>query len=207
DTALFFQNRQWGFGGGGGRIDVHAYNITRNKFIWRNDDIDYDGNSSVYPPIYYKDRIYFKASTTLFCFDAFTGKIIWQNDIYRQTNGDLVLGNMILEEDKVFVHCNRGTLVAVNTDDGHIIWKVKGTGDTIDNMVYYDGKIYMGSGADGYLHSVNVRTGHRVWKEISPNRHCYSSASFSTSPITLDPETGYLYCNDGYFQMCVDVNK
>ncbi|MDQ3142253.1 MAG: hypothetical protein M3Q56_08400, partial [Bacteroidota bacterium] len=40
DTALFFQNRQWGFGGGGGRIDVHAYNITRNKFIWRNDDID-----------------------------------------------------------------------------------------------------------------------------------------------------------------------
>jgi outer membrane protein assembly factor BamB len=206
DTILFCQNRQLGTIDLG-RIGVLAYNITQSKYLWQHEDIDYLMNSTIHPAIFYEGRVYFKGGAMLYCYNAFTGEEIWSKDVSSFTKGDMVLGNFLIEENLVIVHCNHGTVVAYEAESGNMKWFVTESADTINGMVYYNGKIYLDSGADGYLHSINIRTGQKEWKEISPNTNCFKNASFGTCYLTIDSQSGLLYASDKYFMICINLNK
>jgi len=115
------------------------------------------------------------------------------------------LGNFLIEENLVIVHCNKGTIVAYDADNGSMKWFVAGSADTINGMVYYDGKVYIDSGADGNLHSVDIRSGKKIWNEVSPNENCYKNASFATCYLTIDANLGLLFAHDSYYIMGVNL--
>jgi outer membrane protein assembly factor BamB len=189
------------------RIDTRAYNITKGKIIWGHDSVDYLRNGSIFPSVYKNNKVYFKAAAMLYCFNAETGAIIWQQDVARRTNGDMLLGNMLVEEGRVIVHSNRGFVCSYDAETGVHQWTASDWADTINNLLYYKGKVYSASGADGNMHSLDIKTGKKYWNEISPNLNCFPNADFATAFPNLDPATGILLIEDRYFTMAVDLNK
>ncbi|MEP7197705.1 MAG: PQQ-binding-like beta-propeller repeat protein [Saprospiraceae bacterium] len=207
DSVIFFQNRQLS-SKLKHRIDVLAYNLTQRKYIWRHDSVDYLGNSSVWPAIYKDGRVFFKAAAMLYCYNAETGAIIWQDDVGRRVGGDMILGNMLLEEGRVIVHSNGGSVCSFDELTGKHQWTALKWADTIGKMAYYKGKVYAASGANGNIHSLNIYNGNKIWNEISPNFNCYEyDANFGTCDLSIDPNTGHMIIGDYYYTMCIDLNK
>ncbi|MBK9271718.1 MAG: PQQ-like beta-propeller repeat protein [Saprospiraceae bacterium] len=206
DEVLFYQQRMIN-DNLNRRVDTRAYNITQKKFIWAHDSVDYLRNGSVWPSVYKEGKVFFKAAAMLYCYHAETGEIIWQQDVGSRVGGDMLLGNMLVEEGRVIVHSNGGSVCSFDAISGAHQWTTLKWADTINNLLYYKGKIYTASGANGRIHSLDIKTGQKIWNEQSPNLNCYPNAHFGTCYPNLDPETGIMIIDDLYFTMAIDLNK
>ncbi len=77
DTIVTFQVRKYG-SLDGYRTDLVAWNITKNKQLWRVDSLDRKGNGSFNTPIYENEKIYYAGINNIYWLDAFTGELIWR---------------------------------------------------------------------------------------------------------------------------------
>lgn len=205
DTILYFQNRQWNFSTSDGKIDFYAFNMSADTIVWKIDDLDPEGNSSVCPPLFYDNKIYFKGSRILYCLDAADGHTIWSND-YSTNGGDILLSNMLLIDDKLILKEGHDYLYAVNPQTGSEIWTNNDGGGSPSYMTYYNGNIYYGSGGDGKLHVVSVASGQTVKAFDSPGEDMPDSpnAGFYDG-VAIDPVHNYLYAADGYYLYCIKI--
>jgi hypothetical protein len=69
-------------------------------------------------------------------------------------------------------------------------------------MVHYKGKIYYTAGSTAKLHCIDAQTGVQLFVEGTPTKNTGGQASFYGAEISIDPETGYLYIQDGFFAFC-----
>ena len=207
DTILYFQNRQWNMDSSwlGGKVDLYAYNLTKDSLEWLVESIDPYGNSSTCRPFYHDDKIYFRCFRSLHCLDANTGESLW---IYEFPNywDNLHLGNMLIESGILIVKSSNDAIHAFDPNSGNLIWEKREAGITSCYMKAYDGAVYYGS-YDGYLRKVNATNGEVEWKILSPNHGVYPTwdAEF-TNAVVIDPDTKRLYTTDGYFIMCFQLN-
>jgi len=204
DTLLFFQNRQWKSAPYDGKIDFYGYNMSDETLLWKLDDINESGNSSIFIPLIHENKVYFKAGYEVFCFDAETGNIIWEFN--PPSASDMLLGNLIIAENKLIVKTSGSELYAVSLESGGIIWSNLQSGDTPNGLTYFDGVIYYVTDSDSKLHAIEVATGKELWSIISPNR--YESVSFGTyfyNGVAIDPATRRLYITDTHFINCFQL--
>lgn len=119
-------------------------------------------------PVIAKDKLFIGNHGTgdLFAFDIHTGKEIWQNQAPNWVHSE-----MIFHDDKVFVGTGnrmfqengiRGTgesgVLALNADDGEIIWKFNTDGEVMPTPVYYNNAIYAATD-DRHLYKLDADTG------------------------------------------------
>ncbi len=121
-----------------------------------------------------------------YCFDAETGKILWQQDMRGITcyYGAAAYG-------KVFRGSINNYLWAFDPADGRVLWEFRptGYGGFSGGIAAAYGKVYM-LNADGYLYAVDAETGKEAWKyrALEPN---------STEPAVIHNANAYGAIADG----------
>ena len=120
------------------------------------------------------------AWSIVYVLDATTGKQLWVFDPKvskswgQKVCCDVVNRGVALDEGRVFLGALDGRLIALDANDGSIIWEVL----TVDQSKPYsitgaprvaNGKVYIGNGgADygvrGYISAYDVETGAQVWR-------------------------------------------
>ncbi len=207
DTLIYFQNRQYRVLPYVGKIDLYGYNITADSLIWKVEDIDPQGNSSVFPPYIYEDKLYFKGAFTMFCLDTKTGNILWEKQ-FTGFGEDLLYGNIIIEDNKLIVKTSYESIYALDPNTGNVIWENEKSGATPTDMVYSEGVIYYGSSGDGKLHAIDINDGKQLWEMESPNRNAdISSNAIFNRPVAIDPILNRLYTSDGYYFICFQLKN
>ena len=123
---------------------------------------------------------------TEYCFDAKTGRILWQQDMKGLTNyyGAAAYG-------KIFRGSINNFIWAFDPTTGKVLWEFRpsGYGSFSGGIAAAYNKVYM-LNADGYLYAVNAVTGNEVWKyrAFEPN---------ATQPMILHNSNIYGAVADG----------
>ncbi len=218
DSIIAFQNRQYNFIAGGGKVDIYAYNLSADSMLWTIEDITPDGNSSIFESIVVGNKLYFQGSYSQHCINITNGEIIWELE-ESGYNHFLRTGNMYAD-GKIFIRTEKYVAAyCVYTDK--LLWEDNSSGLVRKtNIEYYQGKIYF-TGADEKDYSsrgaveyrlfcLDANTGSLIWKSNWVDDfelgYQYTDNEFR-SGIVIDQSTGYLYTTDNHRVFCIDLNR
>ncbi|HMX03656.1 MAG TPA: PQQ-binding-like beta-propeller repeat protein [Chitinophagales bacterium] len=205
DTIICFQNRQWRNPPYDGKVDLYAYNLTADSLLWMYSDIDPDGNSSVFPPVYADGKVFFRGYFHVYGLDAKTGNLIWTWASPNVAN-DLLYTNTLVVDDKVLVKTTGPELFALDPDNGSEIWHTSGFGEIPSELEAFDGMLYFSTEIDGKLNAVNIQNGSLEWTMTSPNHgQPTSSWAYFSRPVTIDPLLRRLYLTDFFYLLCIQL--
>ena len=129
-------------------------------------------------------------------FEQSTGKIRWQAEF-----ADAVLGPLTVGGGKVFCPVRDGTVVALDVEDGKIVWHQRvGDAPVLAGTARCGDYLYAVS-SDGYLAILDARRGRMIEKhalndEASPGRRnlCLSTPLVADGRVFVGSETGGLRC-------------
>jgi outer membrane protein assembly factor BamB len=214
DTVLVFQNRQWNFPLSKGKIDIYAYNMTRDSVMWVVEDLTFDGHSSIFKPIVAGDRMFFQGMKSNHCINLLTGKVVWSKEYPHDSQGmvqeGFAVSNNLYADGKLFSHSGSGSVIAYDANTGVELWKTSRDYDIITegNIGYYNGKVYFNANdklnyqnRPNYLFCLDANSGSLIWKDSGVVQ------SGMKGGIYIDQATGLLYAQDSYRVMCIDLNK
>jgi outer membrane protein assembly factor BamB len=149
----------------------------------------------------------------LFCFDADSGKILWQNPIekeYRERQGgDGTRSTPTVGDGRVYIQGALGRLVCFDAADGHEIWSHKFNAMPqwgYAGSILIEGDLAIANGGDksGPLVALNRKTGEPVWKCGDPppgystpypfvlDGQRYVAGLLGKTMVVADPQTGRL---------------
>jgi outer membrane protein assembly factor BamB len=202
ETILFFQNRSYNFSIGDGKIDLYAYNLDQELIEWQHLDVEENGNSSIFKPILYDDKVFFQGAKSIFCYNIKSGDLLW-----KKTFGSdgLLTCNSVIAEDKIILNGTLKHVYALNLETGDLIWDNEdASSENSGNMVYYKDHVYFISEGNGKLYGVNTLNGETILEMDSPNDTGSNGVGFK-SGIVINPNLNYLYASDNYFFMCIKL--
>jgi hypothetical protein len=195
DTLSFFYN---------GWNKAYCYNLTKDSVVWEcqfNPD-SYDGTA--FQPIIIENKyVLFQHKHNVICVDFSTGKLIWM------LKTDWIQDSPILYYDgKIVVRPIYGSPSCYDVRTGDLLWKNSDLDMGYANnlkMDAYKGNLYFTIESSNtfnppLLYSLSLATGAVNWSDAGPYKGIIGS-------VTIDQQTGYLYCNSRQSVMCIDLNK
>jgi PQQ-dependent dehydrogenase (methanol/ethanol family) len=209
--------------------DINKDSVGKLKLAWQT-HLDGSGAARQYSqeatPLVFDGVMYVSTGNDdVFALNAATGEHLWTyhsnlpvKQITTACCGFSSRG-VALGDGKVFIAQVDGQLVALDQQNGHVLWRSwnarwqEGATMTMAPL-YYDGKVYVGisggeMGARGNVTAYNATTGRRVWRfytcpiygEVGGGswsadewQHC--GAAVWTTP-TVDPERNLIYFGTG----------
>ena len=175
------------------RVDVVAWNMDKKEVVWRHDDLTALGNSNHQQITLHDDKAYFAGATAFYCFDMFTGEILWQFDHPSGINSFLFYRPVIAEDENlIIVKDGGGRFRGFDLETGNVRMFNEGSGHSTvssGSPIYHDGIIYFTERSR--LYAVRVATSETLWEE--------SSSGIPLGPKTfqgelaIDRERGILY--------------
>lgn len=202
DTLLLFLSSGWNFTESRGRINAYCYNITRRKMEWEKKNIYEGGSAGFQTPFIDDGKVFFQTISSVHCFNIATGKEIW---VHAASLSDgYSLTPMIFEKGRIYLRSQQGIVTCLNASDGEILWEnttVKPVPVMLGNMGVYNGHIYLtgGKGQDVLLHCFSLENGDLEWSSHGP-------AGRISGGITIDKETGFIYCTSDWSVMCLKLH-
>ncbi|MGB0980304.1 MAG: PQQ-binding-like beta-propeller repeat protein, partial [Croceimicrobium sp.] len=202
DDIVLWQNRS---GTPLDRVEIFAYNISADTLLWRNRDfIGFDTPSS---PRVYNGKVFGRFIGSIYCLDIETGETIWIKDYENSfENSFLPFGISFIGifNDQLIALPNRGKILYLNPKNGNISNAVDGYPDGSGEGVFseYQGKLYFTSSYQ--LVVTDIATGENL---ATPAKLGELNDIDIYSSITVDPESGKLYFQDGYYLYCVKQPK
>ncbi len=137
----------------------------------------------------------------LVCLNKEDGSDVWAIDIFKDYDGvNITWGiteNLLIEDEKLF--CTLGgveaNVIAVNKDNGELIWKCKANGDKSAYgsplLVKHGNKKILITTTVGSIIGIDVSNGKHLWSYPNPNE-------YGIHPNTPFYKDGYLFCLSGY---------
>jgi outer membrane protein assembly factor BamB len=198
DTLLFFLN-YW---------NVYCYNLTKDSLVWEiPHNINHDP-VSFHPIIVENKYVLFHHKAHVSCVDFATGKSIWEKYM-----GYLECCPILYYEGKVVVRPGWDYVSCYDVKTGDLLWENTDLRIGMTNMRNqtlkmdaYKGNLYLTTCRSGmyanpvYLHCLSMATGKVNWFDAGPDKGIIDN-------LTIDQQTGYLYCHSGWSVMCIDLNK
>ena len=198
-TSGIFLTRLYNFSTHHSKEIYYSYNFELDSVVWTS-----QGAGGT--PVVVEDKIYTFSRTHIQCFDAYSGELIWDQQLANSLE-DAFGGNLIVVENQLVVKTDWHTIYSLNLETGDINWRTENAGTTPTLLQYYNGNVYYSTIGNGKLYGVNVQSGEVILEERSPNEKFNPNATFTWSGVRIDQETGYLYTTDGVFAMCIDLNE
>ncbi|MCD4709742.1 MAG: PQQ-like beta-propeller repeat protein [Bacteroidales bacterium] len=150
----------------------------------------------------------------LFCFDAGTGRVLWQKDLNAEYEINMpiwgIASTPLLVDEKIIVHVsgsNNACVVAFNMDTGKEIWRIPwstGMGMSIATPVLYEDHIFVSAFYSGSL-MINLgddyTTAEKVWQRSGESEretdalHCVMN-----TPVIIDD---FIYGVDSYGELLI----
>jgi len=187
------------------RMEVFAFNITADSLLWRNRDfLDFE---VPFPPKVYNGKVYGPLNDGLYCLDLETGETLWTrgyNSVFDHNYLPWAANYIGFYNDQLIVHGYGSKVLYLSPKDGSIFKAVDGypNGHGEGDYSYYQGKLYFSAAAQ--LVITDIATGENL---ATPAKLGELNDIEIRSSITIDPETGKLYFQDGYYLYCVKQPK
>jgi len=187
------------------RMEVFAFNITADSLLWRNRDfLDFE---VPFPPKVYNGKVYGALNDGLYCLDLETGETLWTrgyNSVFDHYYLPWAANYIGFYNDQLIVHGYGSKVLYLSPEDGSIFKAVDGypNGHGEGDYSYYQGKLYFSAAAQ--LVITDITTGENL---ATPAKLGELNDIEIRSSITIDPETGKLYFQDGYYLYCVKQPK
>lgn len=153
-------------------------------------------------PLIENDKLYLMTGYGLIvCMDAKSGALKWKVDIMKDYGGrNIVWGmceNLLIEGEKLF--CTVGgtdaNVIALNKNNGELIWKSKGKGEksayNTPGLIEWGGKKILVTMTEFSILGINAESGKMLWSHPQTNQY----AVHANSPLFKD---GKLYLVSGY---------
>ena len=204
DTLMFFQNRQWKSPPYDGKVDFYGYNYSSKTLMWKLENIDNYGSSAVFPPVIADGKVYFKADYTIYCFDQYSGDVVWswQPEPFE----DLLLPNLLIVDDKLIVKTSGYGLYALSLLSGNVIWQNQEAGATPAEITCYENTLYYVTDSDSKLHAIDASDGSEKWSITSSSVPTdITSTQYFYNGVRIDPVTNRLYITDNYNLNCYQL--
>jgi len=133
---------------------MYALNASSGTQLW-NCTADGDYGLSVSSPVVVDGVIYFRSWVgTDFALDAATGEEIWNfSDSYSCSSPAVVNG--------VFYARSTGTVTALNSSTGSLIWRISLSGNGGGSPIVVDDTVYISE--SGYVYALNAQNGTLRW--------------------------------------------
>lgn len=189
DEILIFQHRM----AFPNRIDIEAWNITKQRSEWRYNDVAKLKNSNHQQIFILKDKAYFMAGTTLFCFAMKSGEIVWEFDHPSGINAFMFHQLAYCKDEHLLIHKDGSSLLAFDPDAGDLVYRNMSAGDAdvsagspvcAEGMIYYIATLK--------LHAHKASTGRLIWdKESYIDQH-----STFKGNIAIDKGNEIMYVSD-----------
>ena len=137
----------------------------------------------------------------LVCMDAETGDHLWKIDMLKDYDGRNIqwgyCENLVMDGEKLFVTVGGvdANVIALNKNDGLLIWKSKGLGEksayNSPNVIEHNGVRMMVTMTASSILGLEVETGKLLWSNPQTNK-------WSVHPNTPIYHNGQIYCVSGY---------
>ncbi len=166
---------------------------------------DWDGSRS--SPLVYNDKVYMMSSFGIvICLNADDGKEIWKVDLFKEYGGVNiqwgVTESLAFDGEKIFVTIGGvdANVIALNKDNGELIWKCKGKSEASAYcsplIIEHGGRKMLVTMTAEHTLGIEVSSGELLWDFEHINQY----AVHSNTPVYKD---GYLYLVSGYKKGCV----
>jgi outer membrane protein assembly factor BamB len=152
------------------------------------------------PTIYNGKAYQLSGYGIMYCFDAKTGTILWHENLVEKYNArNIKFGfteNLVVNDDKVFITIGAedASVIALNRDNGQLIWKCKGTGEksaycspTLIELP--NARIFI-THTENHILCIDAANGNLIWKHEFLNKY----VTHANTPFYHD---GFLYCVTG----------
>jgi len=184
---------------------VTAIDVNTGKFMWINSQIPAElsirGSST---PIVYEDKIFVGFEDgKIVSYNYLNGDIIWQSQLPATKTDTLIDrlndidGTMVLENDVLYVISYQGSIAAIDSFSGQILWhreesSIYGIDTDGDNIYYIDD--------NGILWCLDKLSGKPVWKQDQLYKRLVGTPIFYNNFIIARDFENYLHIissNDG----------
>ncbi|ENU1228244.1 MULTISPECIES: outer membrane protein assembly factor BamB [Providencia] len=101
-------------------------------------------------------------------FELDSGKELWSVDLSKRTGflsanlSALLSGGLTVDGDKIFVGTERGTVIALNKEDGQVVWDVEVAGEALSKPVVSNDLVIIHT-SNGQLQALDVNSGEIKW--------------------------------------------
>lgn len=101
-------------------------------------------------------------------FELDSGKEIWSVDLSKRTGflsanlSALLSGGLTIDGDKIFIGTERGTVIALNKEDGQVAWDVEVAGEALSKPVVSNDLVVIHT-SNGQLQALDVNSGEIKW--------------------------------------------
>jgi outer membrane protein assembly factor BamB len=208
-SAAVTSDRIYAAGTSGGNGFVIALDLS-GKTIWKTEYgkewmENWEGVRST--PLIAGDKLYIMSGYgKVACMGIKSGNIIWTVDLMKDYDGQNiqwgVTENLLLVGEKLI--CSPGgtdaNVIAVNKENGKLIWKSKGDGEKSaycsPQIIKHGGKSIVVSHSAKNILGIDLADGKLLWKVSWPNQ-------WSVHPNTPYYKDGKLFCTSGYGQGAV----
>jgi outer membrane protein assembly factor BamB len=201
DSILIFQHRM----ALPNRVDVVAWNLSKSELLWKRENVTRDGNSNHQQIFLHDNKAYFGGSVTFFCFDMFTGDIVWQYEAPSGQTPYMITKPTYAESVNAIILVGGEKMTAHDIRNGRIIWQVDSPGSINSGSPIYHDKIIYTTISGGLLNAYRAINGQVVWSERS-SKTPFETTSFR-GEIAIDREKGILYVTDQDELFAIKVYK
>lgn len=97
-----------------------------------------------------------------------SGKELWSVDLSKRTGflsanlSALLSGGLTISDDKIFIGTERGTVIALNKENGEVLWDVEVAGEALSKPVV-SGDMVVIHTSNGQLQALDTATGSIKW--------------------------------------------
>ena len=97
-----------------------------------------------------------------------SGKEIWSVDLSQRTGflsanlSALLSGGLTISDDKIFIGTERGTVIALNKEDGQVAWDVEVAGEALSKPTVSNDLVMVHT-SNGQLQALDVNSGEIKW--------------------------------------------
>lgn len=183
---------------------VYAFDHS-SKLLWKTEygtEWTENWNGVRSSPLVYQNKIYVLSSFgKLVCLDAKTGKEIWNVDALNDYQGQNIrwgiTENLLIDGEKIF--CTIGgveaNVIALNKDNGKLIWKSKGNGEksayNSPLMINLPNRKVLVTCTERSILGIDASNGNLLWSNPQINKH-------GIHPNTVVYRDGNLFSATGY---------
>jgi PQQ-like domain len=205
DSILIFVEGAFNWGISRARTTMTALNIKSKKVVWRNLDFEPDMNCNVNFMEIVNGKVYKLGSSTVWCFDAETGTLIWKKDFDPQKQGFehfMGLNYACIHKDWILAKGADKHMEALDLNTGKVIWQTdEGLSSHFSLYVYKDKYIIYAQHGGGGIAVHRLDNGRLIYKN---NKIAWGA--ISGGDLAIDHAADRIYWTDGKYAYCFRLN-
>lgn len=140
---------------------IYALNIKDGSLAW---NYKFDVPQNDIQPLFFDNKIFTQSASTVYSFDANTGKVLNQKSFEQA-----MTGKPVTDGENVFIANEKNILFALSPNKLDIVWEFKfdeNQYNVKDRILCKDNKIYFGAQGSEVtsIYAVDSKTGTQLWK-------------------------------------------